>query len=125
MAPRLYALSDAAAGAEGIRADEVPNFAQSDLVSDDVMLLDTGTDVFVWLGTGCSADEKDAAPQVAKDFIAAQQQSTEGDIQTVRFKPATYLDVALQASALSAVCASALTFWLRLTSSVEACFVTP
>ena len=33
-----------------ILVEEVLNFTQVDLVTDDVMLLDTGETMFVWLG---------------------------------------------------------------------------
>lgn len=42
--------------------EEVPGeFAQSDLETDDVMMLDTWDSVFIWIGEGANAEEKKEA----------------------------------------------------------------
>jgi Gelsolin repeat len=71
-APRLFALSDAVTGGAGVAAEEVPNFAQSDLLSEDVFLLDAGGTVYLWLGSACSENEKREAPKVAEQFLEAR-----------------------------------------------------
>ena len=41
-----------------IHKKKIENFDQKDLNDEDVFLLDTYTQVFVWIGTNASADEK-------------------------------------------------------------------
>ena len=43
------------------------NFTQIDLVTEDVMLLDTGETLFVWIGLDSNKAEKDAVLMTAKD----------------------------------------------------------
>jgi hypothetical protein len=70
-APRLFQLCDAAAGGRGVRVEEVFNFAQDDLCDDDVMLLDATTTVFLWVGRGATANEKDEADALAARYVAS------------------------------------------------------
>ena len=39
------------------------DFTQSDLVSDDVMILDGGKIIYVWIGSGSNDDEKKDGPE--------------------------------------------------------------
>ena len=44
--------------------EEVPGeFAQSDLEPDDVMMLDTWNQVFIWIGEGANVEERKEAPK--------------------------------------------------------------
>lgn len=49
--------------------DEICNFIQEDLSEDDVMVLDTGDEVFIWVGNGASDDEKSGALKMAEEYI--------------------------------------------------------
>lgn len=63
---RLFQLSNAT----GImRVDEIADFSQSDLIDDDVMILDTYTTVFVWIGSRANEDEKAQAMKVTQEYI--------------------------------------------------------
>merc|ERR1719458_569115 len=53
--PRLFYGSNASGS---FKMEEVLNFTQVDLVTDDVMLLDTGETLFVWLGYESSKSER-------------------------------------------------------------------
>jgi len=65
--PRLFQLTTVG---DGFTVTEVFNFTQDDLIKDDVMLLDTFTEVFVWLGSDCSREEKDLSIKTALDYVA-------------------------------------------------------
>jgi hypothetical protein len=45
--------------------DEIPDFGQQDLVSDDVMILDVWDTVYVWIGEGANKQERDEAERLA------------------------------------------------------------
>ena len=49
--------------------EEVLNFTQVDLVTDDVMLLDTGDTMFAWLGIDANKVERNAVLVTAKDYL--------------------------------------------------------
>ena len=53
--PRLFQCSNATGA---FTMDEIINFAQDDLVDDDVMLLDCYRSVFLWIGHNANKDEK-------------------------------------------------------------------
>ena len=53
--PRLFHGSNASGS---FKMEEVLNFTQVDLVTDDVMLLDTGDTMFAWLGIDANKGEK-------------------------------------------------------------------
>ena len=74
--PRLFQCSNAT-GAFAV--DEVCNFDQSDLVEDDVMLLDCYTEVFLWLGSGCNQQEKKDALKTAMSYIATATDGRDKD----------------------------------------------
>lgn len=46
--------------------EEIPNFTQEDMLDDDVMILDIGTTVYLWIGSGCNAEEKTKAMETAQ-----------------------------------------------------------
>ena len=39
------------------------DFTQDDLISDDVMILDGGNLLYVWIGNGANAEERKHAPE--------------------------------------------------------------
>lgn len=48
------------------KLEEIADFTQEDLVEDDVMMLDTGSTVYIWVGKGADEDEKAASFNIAK-----------------------------------------------------------
>lgn len=62
--PRLFHVRMMPSGK--FRAVEINNFEQSDLVEDDVMILDSGAEIYVWVGSGADEQEKEKASEMAK-----------------------------------------------------------
>jgi hypothetical protein len=86
--PRLFVLNDAVTGGKGVGGEEILHFAQSDLLSEDVALLDSGNAVFVWIGKGASENEQKEAPKIAEQYLAASNRSSDTPVTTVRILPA-------------------------------------
>lgn len=51
------------------KLEEVPNFSQDDLIDDDVMLLDVGSVIYVWIGKGADDDEREASLKLGKEYL--------------------------------------------------------
>eukprot|EP00047_Mylnosiga_fluctuans_P019660 m.84690 g.84690 ORF g.84690 m.84690 type:complete len:829 (+) comp8214_c0_seq1:60-2546(+) len=49
--------------------EEIFDYDQEDLIEDDVMLLDAGHEVFVWIGNGANTEEKKKALETAVEYI--------------------------------------------------------
>ena len=49
---------------------EIQDFDKSDLVSDDVMILDSGDELYVWVGNDSVAEEKEKALELAGKYLA-------------------------------------------------------
>jgi hypothetical protein len=64
--PRLFQMSN---NKGYFYAEEIFQWDQDDLIEDDVMLLDTGKEVFTWVGNGANADEKKQSFKAAEDYI--------------------------------------------------------
>lgn len=64
--PRLFHLSNATGK---ITCDEVFDFAQEDLEDDDIMMLDTWSQLFLWIGENANKEEKEQAAVVAYEYL--------------------------------------------------------
>lgn len=64
--PRLFQCSNASGA---FRVEELFNFTQDDLEKDDVFLLDTYNEVFVWVGAGSNEIERKAALETAIKYV--------------------------------------------------------
>jgi hypothetical protein len=53
-----------------ISAEEVINFDQSDLVEDDVMLLDAVETIFLWFGKESNKQEQVGSIQLAQTYLS-------------------------------------------------------
>ncbi|XP_068458880.1 scinderin like b isoform X2 [Clinocottus analis] len=75
-APRLFGCSNKTGK---LSVEEVPgDFTQADLATDDVMLLDTWDQVFLWVGKEANAEEKTGAPKIAKDYVDSDPSGRRG-----------------------------------------------
>ena len=67
--------------------EEIFDYDQEDLIEEDVMILDTFFEVFVWIGSKANAEEKKGALQAAIDYIKTDGSSrTEEDTAIIVIK---------------------------------------
>ncbi|XP_016992685.2 gelsolin isoform X1 [Drosophila takahashii] len=52
-----------------VRVEEVAKYEQEDLDSDDIMLLDAGDEIYLWVGSGASEEENQKILDMAKRYI--------------------------------------------------------
>ncbi|KAK3760676.1 hypothetical protein RRG08_010649 [Elysia crispata] len=64
--PRLFHCSNASGR---FNVEEIVDFTQEDLEEDDVMILDTIDEVYVWIGAGANAIERKESLQTALEYI--------------------------------------------------------
>lgn len=65
--PRLFGCSNKTGN---LVAEEVPGeFTQSDLATDDVMLLDTWDQIFLWIGKDANEVERAGTGKIASDYV--------------------------------------------------------
>ncbi|KAL3975171.1 hypothetical protein ACER0C_021057 [Sarotherodon galilaeus] len=90
--PRLFACSNKTGN---FKVDEVPGeLTQDDLAPDDVMILDTWDQVFVWIGNEAQEEEKTQAVTSAEHYIESDPANRDPrtPIVTVKqgFEPSTF-----------------------------------
>jgi len=64
--PRLFVCSNASGN---FTVEEVFDFVQEDLVEDDVFMLDTFDQIFLWIGQGANAEEKKRSLETAIAYL--------------------------------------------------------
>ncbi|KAM9428309.1 gelsolin-like isoform 1-T2 [Salvelinus alpinus] len=81
--PRLFGCSNKTGC---LSVEEVPgDFQQTDLATDDVMLLDTWDQIFLWIGNDANAEERTGAPKIAKDYVDSDPSGRRGlSITTIK-----------------------------------------
>uniref|UniRef100_A0A672MBK7 Adseverin-like n=1 Tax=Sinocyclocheilus grahami TaxID=75366 RepID=A0A672MBK7_SINGR len=74
--PRLFGCSNKTGR---LVVSEIPgDFTQSDLATDDVMLLDTWDQIFLWIGKEANEVEKRESPKIAKDYVDSDPSGRHG-----------------------------------------------
>uniref|UniRef100_A0A3P8WN16 Scinderin like b n=1 Tax=Cynoglossus semilaevis TaxID=244447 RepID=A0A3P8WN16_CYNSE len=90
--PRLFGCSNKTGR---LIVEEVPgDFTQSDLATDDVMILDTWEQLFLWVGNEANAEERQGAPKIAKDYADSDPSGRKGlPITTIKqgAEPPTFI----------------------------------
>ncbi|XP_070570156.1 advillin-like isoform X2 [Ptychodera flava] len=89
--PRLFQCSNASGS---FRVEEVDDFTQEDLIEDDVMLLDTWDELFIWIGSGANDTEKKESINTARDYIKTDPSGRDEDTPLIAvkqgFEPPTF-----------------------------------
>ena len=78
---RLFQCSNATGA---FRVEEIGGFAQDDLDNDDVMLLDTFNEVFVWVGAKSNETERKMALETAIEFVKSASDGRDPDTPIYR-----------------------------------------
>ena len=69
------------------RVEEIDDYAQDDLIDDDVMILDTYTQIFIWIGSNATEEEKREAQLAAIKYIdAADDGRSSSEIPIIQVK---------------------------------------
>ncbi|XP_061189061.1 advillin-like isoform X1 [Saccostrea echinata] len=88
---RLFQVSNASGR---FTVDEIPDFSQQDLVSDDVMILDVWDTVYVWIGNGANKQERDEAERLAIEYVKTDPAGRDEDTPVYKvkqgFEPPTF-----------------------------------
>eukprot|EP00061_Rhincodon_typus_P009173 g32451.t1 len=75
-------------------ASEIMDFTQDDLDDDDVMLLDTWEQIFLWIGNGANEREKKDSTVLAQEYLnthpATRDPGTPMVIVKQGFEPPTF-----------------------------------
>eukprot|EP00210_Caulerpa_lentillifera_P008831 g8427.t1 len=80
--PRLFQISDSATGGRGIAVTEIFQFHQEDLIEDDVMLLDTYKELYLWIGRNARENEKKEGVELARKYLAELHEQNGRDLET-------------------------------------------
>ncbi|XP_022966159.1 villin-3-like isoform X2 [Cucurbita maxima] len=64
--PHLYTISS---NKGRLQVEEIFNFSQDDLLTEDILILDTHAEVFVWVGQLVDTKEKQAAFEIGQSYI--------------------------------------------------------
>ncbi|XP_067686683.1 advillin-like isoform X1 [Haliotis asinina] len=81
--PRLYQISNASGR---IRAEQIQDFVQDDLVPEDVMLLDVWDALYLWIGSGSNKKERDSAETVALEYLSTDPAGRDKDTPIIKVK---------------------------------------
>jgi len=78
---RLFHLSTATGN---FKAVEIFDFNQTDLNDEDVYLLDTYTQLFLWLGKSCSEEEKKKSDAFADQFVTEANDGRDATVPVIK-----------------------------------------
>ncbi|XP_022245088.1 villin-1-like [Limulus polyphemus] len=81
--PRLFQCSNASGR---FFVEEIIGFLQSDLVEDDIMLLDAWKTIFIWIGNRANIEEKRRAMSVAEEYLQTDPSGRDSSTPIVKVK---------------------------------------
>jgi hypothetical protein len=81
--PRLFHCSDASGS---FRVEEIFHFTQEDLIDADVFILDAFKEVYVWIGSGSTVDEKRLGMETAMRYVASAPDGRSSDTPIYRIE---------------------------------------
>eukprot|EP00058_Branchiostoma_floridae_P019974 XP_002605464.1 hypothetical protein BRAFLDRAFT_120671 [Branchiostoma floridae] len=88
---RLFLVSNATGR---VVVDEISDFTQDDLEEDDVMILDTWDQVFVWIGADANVTEKQESLRITKEYLDTDPSGRDPDTPIIKvkmgFEPPTF-----------------------------------
>ncbi|XP_078443596.1 villin-5-like [Wolffia australiana] len=67
--PHLFAITFSEGRSGNLKASEIFNFTQDDLLTEDIFILDSHSDIFVWVGKQVESKAMDQALTIGKKFI--------------------------------------------------------
>eukprot|EP00090_Calanus_glacialis_P016248 TRINITY_DN2546_c0_g1_i5.p1 TRINITY_DN2546_c0_g1~~TRINITY_DN2546_c0_g1_i5.p1 ORF type:complete len:714 (-),score=245.21 TRINITY_DN2546_c0_g1_i5:95-2236(-) len=79
--PRLFHV--VARPSVSIRAFEIFNFEQTDLVDDDVMFLDSGDEIYIWVGKDAAPEETGQALELATKYLDSDPTERNSENSTI------------------------------------------
>lgn len=66
-----------------MRVEEIKPFKQEDLVDDDVMILDSGREIYVWIGQHADEQERKEGLRMAQDYLRTEPSDRSADATLV------------------------------------------
>ncbi|XP_049954281.1 gelsolin, cytoplasmic isoform X1 [Schistocerca serialis cubense] len=67
LGPRLFHCRITITGR--FRVEEIPHYKQEDLDEDDIMVLDSGDEIYVWVGSRSTQEEKEKSLKMAETYL--------------------------------------------------------
>jgi len=67
LVPRLFHCHVSPTGK--LRVEEITDFKQEDLDEDDIMVLDSGDEIYVWVGNKSSSEERQLGMKMAEEYL--------------------------------------------------------
>jgi len=67
LVPRLFHCHVSPTGK--LRVEEITHFRQEDLDEDDIMVLDSGDEIYVWVGNKSSSEERQLGMKMAEEYL--------------------------------------------------------
>ncbi|XP_071440008.1 advillin-like [Hetaerina americana] len=83
IAARLFQCSNASGS---FKAEEVISFTQTDLVQDDVMLLDAGESIFLWIGKDSNKEERNMSVETAFEYLKTDPAGRDMNTPIIKIK---------------------------------------